>query len=172
MFCIFRCSLGYSIIKERRSFVRLRRTQDAPALRAGAQTKKRPDIPGRFTIYWHYKRLMFGGIYTAKLSTALVIVFNRLLVCVTNVTQEYNVSYVPCQELFLLFLKMVKSPVNAYPPQTAFFSCRYLEISSVILKIGMNNEITIPPMTIPKKAITRGSIILVNAVAAASTCSS
>jgi hypothetical protein len=76
-------------------------------LNQGQMTKqKRPDIPGRFTIYWHYKRLMFGGIYTAKLSTALVIVFNRLLVCVTNVTQEYNVSYVSCQGLFLLFCKV------------------------------------------------------------------
>lgn len=48
----------------------------------------------------------------------------------------------------------------------------YPPTNSVILKIGKNSAITIAPITIPKKAITNGSIIETNPLTAASTCSS
>jgi hypothetical protein len=45
-------------------------------------------------------------------------------------------------------------------------------ISSVILKMGIKRAMTMPPMTIPKKPITTGSIMEVRPDTAASTCSS
>jgi len=54
-----------------------------------------------------------------------------------------------------------------------FSACaNYCAISWLILNTGRKSEITIPPTTIPRKAMTSGSIRLVRAEVAASTCSS
>lgn len=54
----------------------------------------------------------------------------------------------------------------------AIMHIAHYRISSVILKIGIKSAMTIPPMTIPKKPITTGSIMEVRPDTAASTCSS
>ncbi len=48
----------------------------------------------------------------------------------------------------------------------------YRLTSSVILKIGMKREMTMPPITTPRKAMTIGSMSEVSPETAASTCSS
>ena len=49
---------------------------------------------------------------------------------------------------------------------------RYVPITVVILNIGRNIAMTTDPITIPKNAIIRGSMMLVRPLTAISTCSS
>ena len=117
--------------------------------------------------------LCLGKINYPNLSIPLFIAFTIKNSSFSLFLQKYIIytrKYNLCQGNFLK--RNFSNKVLTYINSKEFITVFYFAINSVILNIGINNEMTIPPIIMPKKPMTKGSIMLVNADTAASICSS